>query len=331
MIRIAASSVAFSVAASVLVACGEPGDASGETDASPPAVEARWAAMEIPASPPLAAVWVASPRLAFAVGQGGVILEFDGAAWSRVESPTGRDLVGLWGSGVQRTWAITVDGAVLARDAGVWRIARPGDGQPLRAICGRDASDVWALGDAGHALRTVGEGFMPVEVVLPDRLDGLFIDALGRGALLGRDAGGALVGAAYDAAVGWGPPAPVSGGSGLVATDLWGNESGALFATALTGDGRGALLALNAGALVPLVGDLEAPAAVFPLADTVLVGDGERIVAVEFGAGAGTEARTSIVEAEALGAPVADIQGAAGLVLAVGGALEGRIWRRAAP
>lgn len=323
----------LATAALVLTACGTDGtDGTTQTgpdaDAAPAA--ARWNEVEAALTQPLNAVWVSSATQAVAVGRGGLIVEFDGRAWNPVDSPTGEDLVGLWGSGVQRTWAVGAAGTILTREDDAWRVARPGDGPPLRAICGRDTTDVWAVGDGSRAFRNTGDGFQPATVDLPDRLGGLFIDAAGRGTLLGADADGKPVGAAYVTDTGWQAPAPVAGADGLTATDLWGREGddGAAFATAVDRDGAGVLLRVEAGArrVTRLAATgLGAPTAVLPHEDGVLVATGRTIERFDEATGA------FLVETDALDAPVADLQAADGLVVAVGGQDDGRIWVRGGP
>jgi hypothetical protein len=57
-------------------------------------------------------VWVHGPSLAFAVGDLGTILRWDGSSWSVMLSGTLAPLYSVWGSGPTDVW-IAGDSAIL--------------------------------------------------------------------------------------------------------------------------------------------------------------------------------------------------------------------------
>ena len=68
------------------------------------------------------AVWGASGKTAFAVGEVGTILFFDGAHWVTMASPTDNALTDVWGSSVEDVWAVG-PGVTLRFDGRRWRTA----------------------------------------------------------------------------------------------------------------------------------------------------------------------------------------------------------------
>jgi len=67
---------------------------------------AAWTPMSSPTSKSLGAVWGSSTSDVFAVGAGGTIVHWDGASWSAMSSPTDANLLGVWGSGYRDVYAV---------------------------------------------------------------------------------------------------------------------------------------------------------------------------------------------------------------------------------
>ncbi len=113
-------------------------------------------AMPAPTTETLRGVW-AGPATAWAAGDAGIVLRFDGATWRRVETPTGEDLLAIWGSGVQRVWAVGRRGTILSFDGARFVAEDSGVDVDLTGVCGSSEAEVWAVAADGSVLRR-GEG-----------------------------------------------------------------------------------------------------------------------------------------------------------------------------
>jgi photosystem II stability/assembly factor-like uncharacterized protein len=61
----------------------------------------------------LHAVWADAPDDAWAVGDVGTIVHFNGTMWTPVSSPTSLTLYAIWGSGPMDVWAVGEQGVIL--------------------------------------------------------------------------------------------------------------------------------------------------------------------------------------------------------------------------
>ena len=73
---------------------------------------AAWTAMTSGTSNALSRVFALTPSRAYAVGQAGIVLAFDGARWTTVQSGAATFLFGVWSTG-GHTFAVGGDGAIL--------------------------------------------------------------------------------------------------------------------------------------------------------------------------------------------------------------------------
>jgi len=96
-------------------------------------------------------VWGTSPQNVFLVGDGGVILHFDGNALTTMTSGTTANLRSVWGSSATDVYAVGHSGAngvVVHYDGTAWStVTTPAIGQ-LTSVHGTSATDVWAVGAA---------------------------------------------------------------------------------------------------------------------------------------------------------------------------------------
>ncbi len=105
----------------------------------------------------LRAVWMASPSLAYAVGDGGLVMKWSGSTtWARVTAPTDNtsapftSVVALDPSSIYVTDA---SGALRRLTANGWAPALSYTGtKPLRDIALSSLSDSWLVGDEGHVV-----------------------------------------------------------------------------------------------------------------------------------------------------------------------------------
>ena len=92
----------------------------------------------------LYAVWADAPDDVWAVGGGGAIVHYDGAAWSSVVTGNGANatLFSVWGSGPDDVWAAGASGTVVHWNGKTWT---------QQANAGYDVNNVWG-GDDGQML-----------------------------------------------------------------------------------------------------------------------------------------------------------------------------------
>lgn len=115
-----------------------------------------WRAMPSGTRWPLRAVWGASDRDIIGVGDGGVIVHFDGSAWTRQTAVAVGSLRGVWVGADGAAVAVGVEGDALHRADGHWSPRQTGTHYDLRAVWGRSASDVFAVGDGGVVIHFDG-------------------------------------------------------------------------------------------------------------------------------------------------------------------------------
>jgi hypothetical protein len=95
---------------------------------------------------PLYGVWVYSERSAFAVGESGTILTFNGAEWQKAGSGTTKWLSCVWGTTPIDVWAGGEGGTLLHFDGAAWTSVKPITKQVIRGIWGSASGDVFAVG-----------------------------------------------------------------------------------------------------------------------------------------------------------------------------------------
>jgi hypothetical protein len=104
-------------------------------DASP---EESWRVVPAPVADgrALNSVWAAAPDDAWAVGEAGAILHFDGATWSSAMSGMSRTLTGVAGRAPDDVWIVGVQGLLLEWDAREqwWTPVASGSSLPLAAV-----------------------------------------------------------------------------------------------------------------------------------------------------------------------------------------------------
>ena len=101
-----------------------PADLSftGSTDQGPPgqtkicSVDGWCWENPLPQGNTLTGVWGTSASNAWAVGQAGTILKWNGSAWAAQPSGTTQDLNGIWGVDANNVWAVGAGGIILKGD-----------------------------------------------------------------------------------------------------------------------------------------------------------------------------------------------------------------------
>jgi hypothetical protein len=107
----------------------------------------------------LRGVWGSSATDVFVVGIGGTIQHYDGTAWSAMDSGTTNDLHAVWGTSASDVFAVGVCGTILHYDGTAWSPMTSGTTNWLRAVWGTSASDVFAVGYTGTILRYDGSAW----------------------------------------------------------------------------------------------------------------------------------------------------------------------------
>jgi hypothetical protein len=142
-------------------------DTSGLTQTDPLPHEHQsswvdWVPLSSPVTTPLWAVWGSSNTDVLAVGQGGVILEYNGSDWAEMNSGTSATLFGVWRSHSGDGFAVGEAGTILSYDGSEWIEAHSGITVTLRGVWGSDGSNVFAVGFEGTILKFDGSEWSPM-------------------------------------------------------------------------------------------------------------------------------------------------------------------------
>lgn len=103
----------------------------------------------------LRSVHVVSARLAYAVGDQGLVLRWDGSAWSLLPAPAAVDLTGVIAFGTSQVYTSDRGGSVRKYDGSTWTEPYPAPlllADPLNDITGSSPADLWAVGDNGRVV-----------------------------------------------------------------------------------------------------------------------------------------------------------------------------------
>ena len=122
----------------------------------------------------LYATWGTSDTNLWAVGAGGVILHWDGAAWSQFASNTTADLSAVWGSSGSDIWAAGVQGAIVHWNGSTWSPSSSVATDNITAVWGASSNDVWVAGWNGLMMHWNGATWSAVSIGSPVALQGLW-------------------------------------------------------------------------------------------------------------------------------------------------------------
>lgn len=125
--------------------------------------EEGWNVVRVPTPETLNGVHVLSSTEAYAVGDAGVILHWDGNRWDLQPALTTDRLNGVWGARTTDIWAVGDSGLLLRYDGQRWeqQAVQPTT-QSLIGVRGRAANDVWAYGSGGAVVRYDGNQWTPI-------------------------------------------------------------------------------------------------------------------------------------------------------------------------
>lgn len=103
----------------------------------------------------LRGVWVVNPRLAYAVGEGGSFLMWNGTTWSPRTGPSSENFTSVLAFGKNAVYVSTSNGKVYRYNGTAWS-ALPGlgpvSGDSLNDLAGLAPDDIWVVGDQGWRL-----------------------------------------------------------------------------------------------------------------------------------------------------------------------------------
>ena len=133
-----------------------------------------WAPMSSPVNTPLEDVWGASVSDVFAVGEGGVILHFDGRDWSRMSSGSSADLHSVWGLSGTLVYAGGSNGTLLRYDGATWSPVPTGVSFQIEAVWGNRDDNKWVGGTGGGLLQSDGLTLVPQVSGTSETLLGLY-------------------------------------------------------------------------------------------------------------------------------------------------------------
>ena len=112
----------------------------------------------------------------------------DGWCWVN-PAPQGNDLHDVYASSPRDAWAVGDHGTLLHWDGGRWTPRESGVGERLRAVAGNGPHDVWAVGDLGAAIHSDGDRWQLRRVPgLPRELGDVWVSPAGHAWAVGGDA-----------------------------------------------------------------------------------------------------------------------------------------------
>lgn len=121
------------------------------------------------------AVWSSSGSDAFAGGDDGVVLHYDGTSWNPQASGWPEGLSAVWGVGpAGAVFAVGTRGTILYYDRSTWRVLTSGTTQPLNSVWGTSANNVFAVGGAGTILHYDGTAWSAQNSGTTQSLNGIW-------------------------------------------------------------------------------------------------------------------------------------------------------------
>jgi hypothetical protein len=136
---------------------GPPPDGAEAADAAQAPPAGGWFWEVRPPRNAIHDVWASGPSDVWAVGEGGLLLHFDGERWTEVEAGVERRLREIWGATSDDIYVAMESSELLHFDGRNWSPVQTGASQALMGVTGTSATDVWAVGHAGQVLRFDGQ------------------------------------------------------------------------------------------------------------------------------------------------------------------------------
>ena len=122
-----------------------------------------WTEMESPVTETLRGVAAIREDRAWAVGDRGTIIKWDGKTWEPVQAPTIEDLLAVCFGPTNIGWAVGRGGTSLRLVDDTWTLVSTPTVHALRAVWAGPDDTAWAVGDGGTILRWDGQQWQPDE------------------------------------------------------------------------------------------------------------------------------------------------------------------------
>jgi hypothetical protein len=100
----------------------------------------------------LIGIWVVNARLAFAVGDAGSVVRWNGATWSRLAFPNTHNLTSVVAFGASSAYATCASGHIYQYNGQTWRQIHQVPNAQFNDIAGTSPADLWVVGDGGRIL-----------------------------------------------------------------------------------------------------------------------------------------------------------------------------------
>jgi photosystem II stability/assembly factor-like uncharacterized protein len=97
----------------------------------------------------------------YCVGDGGVIVHWNGHRWSRIDSLTNQDLLAVHFGSRGIGWAVGTGGTTLRHEDGKWSLVPTPSKTTLRGVWAGPGDSAWAVGDCGTILKWDGKHWLP--------------------------------------------------------------------------------------------------------------------------------------------------------------------------
>ncbi|MBZ4416076.1 putative metal-binding motif-containing protein [Myxococcus sp. RHSTA-1-4] len=100
----------------------------------------------------LVSVWVVNAKLAFAVGDSGSAVRWNGTTWSKLTFPNTHDLTSVVAFGASSAYATCASGHIYRYNGQSWQQIHTVSGARFNDIAGTSPADLWVVGDGGRIL-----------------------------------------------------------------------------------------------------------------------------------------------------------------------------------
>jgi len=118
----------------------------------------------LPTGVNLTAIWGKTKTDAWAVGDNGAVLHYDGTAWSATPSGITQKLNAVFGFAANDVWAAGNGGTVIRWDGTKWSSVNSGTTSNLRGVWGADNKNIYFVGQAATLRKWDGTAFTPITV-----------------------------------------------------------------------------------------------------------------------------------------------------------------------
>ena len=165
-------------------------------------------------------IFAVDPSLAFAVGDSGTMLKWDGTVWASIPSGTANLLTSVWMVSSTDGWAVGNAGTIVRWNGAAWAVETSPTGAQLNAVQALTSTNVWAVGNGGTIIRRDGLGWSVVPSGTSSHLYSLYMISATEGWAVGAvDAGSPII--LYWDGLTWTRVYPIPGAIPDALRDIW--------------------------------------------------------------------------------------------------------------